>query len=148
MPLRFAVPGNKGAASVTAIVSARCDAVVLGRGMVYDYNVGTVTAPADNVVQQLLQRATDAGTGAAVTPGPLDAADTASIFDATDTFTIDPTLTAELLRIPLNHRASYRWVAAPGGELIWPATASNGIAGAIDPASTTDFSATMHVVGF
>ena len=148
MPLRYAVPGNKGTAVVAVIVAARCDAVVLGRGMVYDYNVGTVTAPADNIFEQLIMRVTDAGTGAAVTPSPLDVADTASIFDATDTFTIDPTTTAELLRIPLNHRASYRWVAAPGGELVWPATANNGIGGVLGGTTATDFSATMHVVGF
>ena len=64
------------------------------------------------------------------------------------TYTIDPTTTAEMLRVPLNHRASYRWVAAPGGELVWPATANNGIAGVLGGTTATDFSATMHVVGF
>jgi hypothetical protein len=145
---RFAVPGNKGAASVQGIVGARADAIVLGRGRVYDYMVASVTTPADNVFDHQLMRTSTAGTGAAVTPSPLDVADTASIFDATDTYTIDPTIGVELLRVPLNHRATYRWVAAPGGELIWPATASNGILGGLAAASTTDFSATLMVDGF
>lgn len=148
MPHRFAVPGNKSTASVRAIVAARCDGTTLGRGAVYDYMVGTVTTPADNVFEQELARVSTAGTASAVTPSPLDVADTAAIFDASDTYTVDPTIGVLLMRLPLNHRASYRWVAAPGGELVWPATANNGIAGVLASASATDFSATIHVQSF
>jgi hypothetical protein len=47
-----------------------------------------------------------------------------------ENLTVDPTLTANaiLLSLPLNQRASFRWVPAPGSELVTPATASNGLA--------------------
>jgi hypothetical protein len=32
-----------------------------------------------------------------------------------------------LMEIPVNSRASYRWVAAPGGELVVPATDVTGL---------------------
>ena len=145
--MRYAVPGNKGTASVRSIVNARADGTTAQRGKVYDYMVGAITTPADNVFDHELYRTSTAGTGAAVTPSPLDPAEAASLFDASDTYTADPTIGVILMRVPLNHRATYRWVAAPGGELVWPATANNGITGGLAAASTTDFSATLHVDG-
>ncbi len=142
---RYACAGNKGTASVRTIVNARCDATTLIRGRVYDYMVGSITTPADNTFDHELFRQSTAGTGAALTPSPLDVADTAAIFDASDTITADPTVGVLLMRMSLNMRASYRWVAAPGGELIWPATANNGIGGGVHTATTTDFSGTIHV---
>jgi hypothetical protein len=64
-----------------------------------------------------------------VTPEPLDQADAAAVSVAGSNFTVNPTLTANLLplSIPLNQRASFRWVAAPGSEIVIPATANNGI---------------------
>lgn len=100
--------------------------------------------PADNAFTFVFQRCTTAGTGAAKTPNSLDPADSlASTIVCTDTVTVDPTLTgnAFLNRIALNQRATFRWVAAPYGELIVPATASNGIALALSAASTTSFDA-------
>ena len=43
--------------------------------------------------------------------------------------TSEPTYTSntEVLEIPLNHRATFRWVAAPGSEIITPATDNNGL---------------------
>lgn len=142
---RYAVPGNKGTASVRTIVAARADATTITRGKVYDYMVGSITTPADNAFDHQLYRVSTAGTGAAVTPNPLDPADVASLADAIDTVTVDPTIGVILMRVPLNQRATYRWVAAPGGELVWPGTASNGIGGGLASASTTDFSATLHI---
>ncbi len=142
---RYAVPGNKGTASVRSIVNARSDASAASRGRVYDYMVGSITTPADNAYDHELYRTSTAGTASAVTPSPLDPADAASVNDASDTYTVDPTIGVVLMRIPLNQRASYRWVAAPGSELVWPATASNGITGGLAAASVTDFSATMYV---
>ncbi len=40
---------------------------------------------------------------------------------------MEPTYTGiALLSIPLNQRATFRWVANPGSELVIPATANNG----------------------
>ena len=49
-------------------------------------------------------------------------------YDAGENHTIEPTYTAAaiVLMIPLNQRATFRWVAAPGSELVAPATAANG----------------------
>jgi hypothetical protein len=142
---RYAAAGNKGTASVRTIVVARADGTAAQRGRVYDYMVGALTTPADNVFDHELYRTSTAGTGAALTLQPLDPAESAAIADGGDTFTADPTIGTVLFRMPLNHRAAYRWVAAPGGELVWPATTNNGIGGGLASASTTDFSATLHV---
>lgn len=142
---RYAAPGNKGTASVRSIVNFRADSSAPSRGRVYDYLVGPVTAPnaTDVNFDHELYRTSTAGTAAAVTPSPLDAADAASVNAASDTYTSDPTIGVVLARFPLNQRATWRWVAAPGGELIWPATASNGITGGLSAATATDFSATL-----
>lgn len=142
---RYAVPGNKGTASVRSIVNARSDGTTASRGKVYDYMVGSITTPADSAFDHELYRTSTAGTGAAVTPSPLDPADTAAVNDASDTYTADPTIGVVLMRLSLNQRATYRWAAAPGGELVWPGTTNNGITGGLAAASTTDFSGTLMV---
>jgi hypothetical protein len=94
-----------------------------------------------------VQRCTAAGTSTAVVPQPLDPADATTEMDAGENHTIEPTYTAAaiLLQIPLNQRATFRWVAAPGGELVAPATASNGL-GIISPTgSAVVVSAQLHV---
>ena len=37
------------------------------------------------------------------------------------------TTATQLIELPVNQRASYRWVAAPGGELVVPATNVAGL---------------------
>ena len=140
---KFSVFGSKGAASVTGIIGARADATTPQRGKLYDYMVACIATPADNVFTHLIQRSSTAGTGAAVTPSPLDPADAAALMDGIDTITVNPTTGVTLLQVGLNQRATYRWVAAPGSELVFPATASNGLLGALGAASTSDFDATM-----
>ena len=62
--------------------------------------------------------------------------------------TVEPTYTAakELLEVPLNTRATFRWAAAPGSELVIPATNDAGIGWVCFHASaTTDYRVTaMH----
>jgi hypothetical protein len=76
-----------------------------------------------------LQRSTTTGTTTAVVAAPLDPDDPAATTTAGQNATADPTYTAatEIIDLPLNQRASYRWVAAPGGEIVVPATANNGL---------------------
>ena len=144
---KFQCPGNKGTASVRTIVAGRCDASTLGRGRVYEYAVGSI-ATADASFDHQIFRVSTAGTGAALTPSPNDPADTASIFDAIDTVTVDPTIGVNLARFGMHQRASWRWVAGAGDELVWPATANNGIGGGLSTGSTTDFSATLGIDSF
>ena len=58
---------------------------------------------------------------------------------ATNVVTADPTLTANafLYQAALNQRATFRWVAQPYGEILIPATASNGIMIGLSAASTS-----------
>ena len=67
---------------------------------------------------------TGLGTSSAVTPSPLDLADAVSITDAGENFSANPTLGVRLISVPLNQRATFRWVAAPGSELVLPASAN------------------------
>lgn len=114
---------NKTMVSVTAATAS------LHRGKLYDLLLGTSGTPADNYMTYDVSRQTTLGTGTAVVPAPLDPADTASATIGTVNYTIEPTVTAatNLLNVGVNQRASYRWVAAPGSELVWPATNVNGL---------------------
>lgn len=99
----------------------------------YDFVFGSAeAAPADGNSLWQIQRCTTAGTaGSSVTPQAIDPGDTvAATTVCGQAHSSDPTLTANaiLLSIGLNQRATFRWVPAPGKELIAPATASNGMA--------------------
>jgi hypothetical protein len=139
---RWGVAANKGTASVQTVLYLGAAASNMRRAKVYDWTIGCGASPADNAFTHIAQRCTTAGTGAAKTPNALDAADTlATTIVAKDTITADPTLTASafLLWKALNQRATFRWVAAPYGELIIPATASNGIVFGLSSATPTSF---------
>jgi len=127
MGRRYSIDGqglNTAAKSILGLVSA---ATV--RPRLYDLTVGSPAAVADNYGEYALQRFTAAGTATAVTPTPLDPADPAALSSAGENHTAEPTYTAGaiLLRFALNQRATFRWVASPGAELVLPATAANGI---------------------
>jgi hypothetical protein len=99
------------------------------RAWIYDVQAGADGTPADYAIAFILDRQTTVGTGTAVTPRPLDSADGATTIVATVNHTAEPTVTADtdLLEMAGNQRASFRWCAPPGGELIVPATNLNGI---------------------
>jgi len=112
------------------------------RCIVYEMWFANIGAPADQVTVYTVGRITTDGAGSAVTPTPLDPGDRASQCTCLENHTTEPTYTSggELLELPLNHRATFRWVAAPGGELVTPATDNNGIGmKAIHASATTDF---------
>lgn len=106
-----------------------CDTVTPRRNKVYELTFGSEAAPADNPYLWVVQRCTAFGTATALTPQPLDPADAAGLNDVNENQTVDATYTANqfLLEVPLNQRATFRWVAAPGSEMVTPATASNGV---------------------
>lgn len=97
---------------------------------IYDVSIGTDGTPADNALVFDISRQTAAGTSTAVTPLALDPADAAALTGSTANSTAEPTITAtsSVFNIAINQRASYRWVAAPGSELVGPATSANGLA--------------------
>jgi hypothetical protein len=96
----------------------------LRRQKVYDLLIGTNGTPADNYMEFDLSRQTADGTATAVTPTPLDPADGAMAGSSKANYTAEGTITAasSCFYIGLNQRASYRWVAAPGSEIVTPAT--------------------------
>ena len=142
---RYSASGNQ-----TLQSSASGDATALSfaaqstahRCMVYELWMGNEGSPADQVSVYHIARVTTDGAGSAVTPSPLDPGDRASQCTCLENHTTEPTYTSggEILEIPLNHRATFRWVAAPGGEIITPATDNNGLGlKAIHASVTTDF---------
>lgn len=145
---KFSALMQRTASTTLAVGALTAAAASPRRAKVYDILVGSEATPADNSFLWQFQRCTTAGTaGSAVTPQSLDPADTlASTIVCGQAHSVNPTLTANafLLSLGLNQRASFRWVAAPGGELMIPATASNGI-GIITPtAGLVAVSVTAH----
>lgn len=137
---RWGVTFNKGASNVQGVGYLNAAASSPRRAKLYDWAIGCGASPADNAFIHIIQRCTTAPTGSAKTPNSLDPADTlASTIVANDTVTADGTLTASafLARVALNQRATFRWVAAPYGEILIPATASNGVMLGLSAASTS-----------
>jgi hypothetical protein len=137
----------------------------LKRGKVYDLLIGTNTTPADNVLTFDICRINAASSTAITTGGvlPLSSFSSNLLLDAADgspvawitinstaeTWTTNP---VELWSVGINQRASYRWVAAPGSEILYPAASSgaassaNGVAiRALSPAYTGTATATVLV---
>ena len=142
---RYSASGSQNLASSAITTLNIASQSTAHRNIIYDIVIGNVGAPADLVTLHTIGRVTAATTEAAgttVTPTALDMADRASQSKCLENCTTEPTYTAnqELLEVPLNHRATFRWVAAPGGELITPATNNFGVGfKAIHASATTDF---------
>lgn len=106
-------------------------ATPINRGKLYEFTVSSVATPADQACKVLVGRTTAVGTeGSGFTPNNLDPAGPAGSYDAgIGVFTGEPTYTANkaLYIVSLNQRATFRWIAAPGSEMLMTATVSNGL---------------------
>lgn len=144
---KYAVDFTRTASTTASVGSITADATRPRRGKLYDLVIGSEGSPADNAFRYVMQRCTAAGTSTGVTPQPLDPADAATEMDAGENHTIEPTYTAAalLLVVAVNQRATFRWVAAPGGELVFPATASNGLGLQTPTAAAVAISVQCHV---
>lgn len=100
------------------------------RGKIYDLLIGTNGTPADNPMEFDVARLTAPSTSALITANPLDPADAAAASGVNANSTTEGTFSSsgQVFYVGINQRASYRWVAAPGSELVWPATSSAGLA--------------------
>jgi hypothetical protein len=118
-----AVDGATGTDAVGELIG-----VTTVRGRIYDMLFSQGATPADNVVRWEVPRITASGTGAAAQENPLDPDAPAADLLSEEELTVGPTVTAntQVLDFDLNQRATFRWVAAPGGELILPAVAASG----------------------
>jgi|SRR5262249_44421595 len=111
-----------------AALTAATGATTLRKAWIYDILFGADGTPADNALVYKADRQTSVGTGTSATPSPIDTSDAAALITATVNHTAEPTGIGNILiEVPVNQRASYRWVAAPGGELVVPATNTTGI---------------------
>ena len=99
------------------------------RGKWYDVLVGTNGAPADNFMEFDISRVTASSTSTFVNAPALDSADSANPngLITVNSSTFGTISVPNLWYIGMNQRASYRWVCAPGSEIVWPATSSNGL---------------------
>lgn len=113
------------------IVQISAITATLKRALVSDVLVGASDVPnaTDCAIVYDISRNTTTTTGTAITATKLNPADAASGMTTKVNFTIEPIITAtsSLLTLALNQRASQRWVAAPGSELVIPATDANGV---------------------
>jgi len=127
---KFASEMNKGTTSTTVGVgSIEAAGSSMRRIKVYDLVFGSEATPADQAFLFEVNRSTTASTGTTVTPNALDPADSLAAVTLTkENLTVQGTNTAGAvpLAVPLNQRATFRWVAYPGSELVVPATANNG----------------------
>lgn len=103
-------------------------AAVLSRPSLYDVLIGSSAVPADTAVQWGIYRTATAPTGGtAVTASPLDPNDPAASTLAQSKPTGGSTLGVMLMWLALNQRATFRWCAVPGGELVVGAAVGAGI---------------------
>ncbi len=98
------------------------------RFRIIDLIVGSDASPADNAfLWEVAKRTAAATSGSTPTATPLDQSDTAAF---TGTLNNNPTVngagSGTVLGIPLNQRATFRWVAAPGSEIVAPSTSCAG----------------------
>lgn len=108
----------------------RTPAASMRRIKLYDVLFGAGGTPADNVLEFNLKRTTANGTDSAVTPVALDPADAAAVSTVGSNATVESasiTANSDLLDFNLNQRATYRWIAAPGSELVIPNVLNSGI---------------------
>lgn len=140
--------------AITVVVNAS----TAHRMWLKEVNMGNVGTPADLVSVYYVGQVSADGSGSSlVATMNEDAAERATQAVALFNHTTEPTYIAtiegtglrapadgDVLRVVLNHRATYRWVAAPGGEKVAPATAGAGWGGAADHASAV----TDYMIGF
>lgn len=102
-----------------------------GRLHLYDYISGNVATPGDQAALFQVQRsAAPASNSISVAGFALDFSEVSTSNNVVTSYITLPALTAStfLLTVAQNQRATFRWVAAPDGELMIPATANSGLA--------------------
>ncbi|GAB5506688.1 MAG: hypothetical protein Rhirs2KO_18510 [Rhizobiaceae bacterium] len=115
---------------ITLMALLASNATSLRRYKINEFTFGIPGTPADQAMEWDVSRVSADGTCTAITPPPLDSADGAFIGVAKANYTSEPTVTANTNLWPagINQRATMRWVAVPGQELVIPATNAAGLA--------------------
>ena len=140
---RYSASGTQTlTSSATTALSVTSNTSTVQRNWVYELTFGNIGTPADQVSVITVQRVTAPGSATSVTPTLMDLADRAAQAVAGENHTSEPTYTSntEVMEIPLNRRATFRWVAAPGSEIVCPATSGDGIGvHSLHASATTDW---------
>jgi hypothetical protein len=140
-------------AAIFATTGATGPAIQTRRVKMYDLLVGTNGTPADNSMEWTVQRMTAGSTQTytgivssranALDPADASMAAMAYINSSAETGTQAFTAGTNPLYVGVNQRASYRWVAAPGSEIVIAAVSSNGLA--VRSKSATGYTGTSTV---
>lgn len=133
----------------TLLNLSAANATALRRIRLHEFVFGTVGTPADNVMQFDVSRTSAIGTGVAGVVEPLDPADSAFLGVSTINHTVEPTVTANksVWMTGMNQRATHRWVAFPGSEIVIPATNAAGLAlRALSPGYTGNANAQVEFI--
>ena len=118
----------------------------------YEFDLSCSAAPADNVITFSVMRFSASASATTFTPSSISQSPgivtpIAALSWAAREQSATGTVTAgsEIWANSLNQRATFRWVAYPGGEIQAPAIASNGIyVGSLSPAYTGKTEATFN----
>jgi hypothetical protein len=129
MAKNYAIPANLTTPNSATLAAMYIHATAAVRARLFDLMVGSTGAPADNAARFAINRITSLVTGGTgVTPIPLDNGDVAAICAGGFGGTGGGTLTTPaLLQWGQNQRATFRWVAAPGAEIVSLAGAAAGL---------------------
>lgn len=129
MARKYAMVGSVTNAAAKTIAGLRQPASSLASQIVLYYVSWASSATADASARIYVARTTTTGTSTAVTPKPLNPNDPACTAVAGENYTVEPTYTSgeTLLDLSGHQRAGAVWYAPPGGEIIIPKTASNGV---------------------
>ena|SRR5262245_44341054 len=128
--LNATTPARQSLSStLKSIIAVTAATATLTSGAMNEFTFGCDQTPADNAMLWDVSRCTTAGTGTSATAAPVDPAKRASGMVVVINCTANPTTTANSSQfsMALNQRASFRWVAVPGSELIIPATNTTGL---------------------
>ena len=126
----YNMPWTKATLSTTVgAADVEAPAVDMRRIAVNGLRMGFLTASGDVAIAIQLKRQTTGATGTGVTPAPLDSADAACVTVGNSNITVEGTVpaTAALFAVAFNLRGMLQFDAAPGREMIVPATANFGL---------------------
>lgn len=132
MAARYSDNGNQATTTIANKTATSIASIAGLRPYIYEFTVGADGAPNStdcSIVFTLQAWTTAAGTSSAFVPYPLDPGYQAAKAAAGINFTVEPTYTAAATYwgpMGINQRATYRWVAAPGSELVLVGTAVTG----------------------
>ena len=127
MARNYSIDGRDTNTAATSILGLTSAATI--RPKIHYVGVGSYGTPNDYGAEYQLGRYTAAGTATAVVPQALDNGDPASLASAGEAHSAEPTYTAAAVLLPIgvHMRDNYQWFAAPGREIVLPATAANGV---------------------